>query len=280
MKLMKKIKYLGIHFIAAMGALSTLLTIAVAIFPTINCPLLWIGGVVISMIYAVAKSIKKKSVSIRLNQNKIINIKQGNLFDQDGIIVIPVNDYFDTQNDDIIIAKRSVHGKFIDYYKKHYPQKNLGSEISKAIVADGLTPSKTVTSRKRVSDNNHNQSYALGTIVRISEKDKQFYLVVSTEFDDDNHIIHQPEKQSMMYLEMMKNIDKYNSGVKVNMPLIGSGQTGLRQSKQEILTLMLQCFNFIDQYVTTGGTNIVIYPGDMKDISLNEVRYNFNSEIR
>ncbi|MCR4828273.1 MAG: DUF6430 domain-containing protein [Bacteroidales bacterium] len=52
-------------------------------------------------------------------------IKLGDLFDQDCIIVIPVNDYLDTPNNNVIISKRYVHGKFIDYYKDHYPQKNL-----------------------------------------------------------------------------------------------------------------------------------------------------------
>ena len=45
-----------------------------------------------------------------------IGIFKGDLFVQDGVIVIPVNDFFDTLVDDVHIAKKSLHGLAVQRY--------------------------------------------------------------------------------------------------------------------------------------------------------------------
>ena len=109
------------------------------------------------------------------------------------------------------------------------------------------------------------------------EEDKQYYLVVATEFDENNHVIYQPEKYTYMLLTMMEKINTYNSGHPIYMPIIGSGQTGLNLSKQKTLCHILQCFSLVDHYVTMGGTTIVVHKRDTKFISLNKVKYEFNN---
>ena len=109
------------------------------------------------------------------------------------------------------------------------------------------------------------------------EEDKQYYLVVATEFDENNHVIYQPEKFTSMLLSMMGKINTYNSGHPVYMPIIGSGQTGLNLSKQKTLCHILQCFNLADHYVTTGGTTILLHKKDKKYVALNKVKYEFNN---
>lgn len=233
---------------------------------------------VIAIVWGIYKIFPRKCISITFhkNEDRTIKVKEGDIWSvKNGIVVIPVNNFFDTQVDDIIIAKRSLHGQFIEQYRKRYPKKNLDNEINASIKRDGISFSGTYQNRNNLHDHNHEHCYPLGTVVRLIEGKIQYYLVVATEFDKNNHVISEPEKFSMMLLTMIKKINEWNSGVRVYLPIIGAGQTGLPLTKQEILTEILSCFNLAKKYVAFGGTTILVYKGDMKEISLNKIDYQF-----
>lgn len=59
-----------------------------------------------------------KSVTLKIRKTKII-IKEGDLFKESGKKIIAFNEYFDTQVDDIVIAKDSLNGLFINNYIKN-----------------------------------------------------------------------------------------------------------------------------------------------------------------
>ena len=122
----------------------------------------------------------------------------------------------------------------------------------------------------------HEDAYPLGEVVRLKEGDLQYYLVVATEFDEENHVINQPEKYSMILMTLIKKINQWNSGVSVYLPLIGSGQMGLSLTRQEVVTEMLSCFNLAERYVAMGGTTILVHDKDMKELSLNKIKYLFS----
>lgn len=234
---------------------------------------------VIAIGWGIYKIFPRKSISITFhkNEDRIIKVKEGDIWSvTKGIVVVPVNNYFDTQDDDIIIAKSSLHGQFIEEYKKKYPNKDLDKEIKASIRHDGIVASSDYPNRKNLNDNQHEKCYPLGTIVRLKEGNVQYYLVVATEFNENNHVIPESEKFSMMLLTMIKNLNEWNSGVPVYLPIIGAGQSGLPLSKQETLTEILSCFNLAEKYVALGGTTILVYKGDMKEISLNKIKYQFS----
>ena len=230
-----------------------------------------------SIAWGFSSIIPGKEIRIDFIRRRRIRVKVGDLFDTErgSIVVIPVNNYLDTQLQHDVIGPRTVHGLFIQHYRDKYPRKNLDDEITNAISRDGILSSGSVASRRNVSGKL--DKYPLGTVVRLFEEDKQYYLVVATEFDENNHVIYQPEKYTYMLLTMMEKINTYNSGHPIYMPIIGSGQTGLNLSKQKTLCHILQCFSLVDHYVTMGGTTIVVHKSDTKFISLNKVKYEFNN---
>ena len=57
---------------------------------------------------------RKKKINIRITEIFQLTVEEANLFDQKGVMVIPVNDYFDTHVGDGIIDPKSVHGQFIN----------------------------------------------------------------------------------------------------------------------------------------------------------------------
>lgn len=271
-----------IEFAKCLGVLSAIVTI-LSVWPDENkwscylhiAPFVCLG---IALIWAVCKIVPREHISITFHKNDVrtIEVRKGDIWSIDeGIVIIPVNNFFDTQVDDIIIAKRSLHGQFIEQYRKRYPKKNLDNEINASIKRDGISFSGTYQNRNNLHDHNHEHCYPLGTVVRLIEGKIQYYLVVATEFDKNNHVISESEKFSMMLLTMIKKINEWNSGVRVYLPIIGAGQTGLPLTKQEILTEILSCFNLAKKYVAFGGTTILVYKGDMKEISLNKIDYQF-----
>lgn len=56
------------------------------------------------------------------------------------------------------------------------------------------------------------------------------------------------------------------------MPIIGTGQIGLDLTKKDALYEMIYNMMLVKPYVTRGGTNIVVYKGDMPEISLNHIK--------
>lgn len=218
----------------------------------------------------------RKSITINLTRRRTITVRQGNIWNEKkGIVVIPVNNFLDTQVDDVVIGKGSIHGQFIKRYKEMYPAKDLDAEIINAIQADRLKKSGTYKNRKHVNGT-HENAYPLGEVVRLKEGDLQYYLVVATEFDEDNHVINQPEKYSMVLMTLIKKIDRWNSGVPVFLPIIGGGQMGLSLTKQEVVTEIISCFNLAEHYVANGGTTILVCDNDMKELSLNKIKYLFS----
>lgn len=267
--------------IACMGVVSAIVTIVVAVKSDLIKDNYWVlfGCLGISLLWGIKRAYPKHKITISFAHNRTVDVRKGNIWDvKNGIVVVPVNNFFDTQVDDIVIGKNTLHGQFVDLYKKRYPTKNLNQEIRKALQADNIKSSGTYSDRKHVIDDgeDHSKAYPLGTVARLKEGNLQYYLVVVTEFDEENHIINQPEMYSVILLKLIKQIDKWNSGVPVYLPIIGSGQMGLPLTKQEIVAEMLSCFNMAEHYVAIGGTTILVYENDMKDISLNRIKYQFS----
>ena len=72
---------------------------------------------------------------------------------------------------------------------------------------------------------------------------------------------------------MYKYINTNCSGLPGYMPIIGTGQMGLNLAKEDVLYEMIHNMMLVKPYVTRGGSNIVIYKGDMPEISLNRIKY-------
>lgn len=69
--------------------------------------------VVVAFIVKYVKT--KKGISIKIRGIKV-NIRQGDIFKEEGWKVIAFNEFFDTTVDDIIIAHNTLNGIFIDHY--------------------------------------------------------------------------------------------------------------------------------------------------------------------
>lgn len=110
------------HFLEAFGTLASVATLIAFIYrwdtSTISsCGSLLLGVAIIAVcsFYAMYQTQPKDSIVLTMRDFRI-HISFGDLFAKRGIVVIPVNEYFDTIVDDHIIAHKTIHGQFVDKY--------------------------------------------------------------------------------------------------------------------------------------------------------------------
>ena len=175
----------------------------------------------------------QKRVSLTINNSTMV-IKEGDLFEQESLIIIPFNEYFDTIVDDKMISSNSLNGIFIN--------KNSLEDIEK-VIDDDQRLRKFIIGENTNRTNGRTKKYKLGTICTY---DKKYLLTAFTHFDEENRAFLQMNQYIDFLLNFWNEIDIVYSGRSVSLPLIGSGITrhiGYENiSEQELLELIIWSF--------------------------------------
>lgn len=223
----------------------------------------------INIILALFTIYKRNKLSIIIANQIKTNIYFGDLFNNSGIIVVPVNEYFDTIVDEQIISSNTLHGYFI----KHYfdgAQNNLKQQISSSL--SHISPVGINTNRNHGNKN----KYALGTVAIVSKGEKIFYLVALTRFNDNQRAEVKKSEYQRVLCDLYDFIEQYSQGTKVSLPLIGSGHSGIDLSKQKLLEFMLFSMTLNDKMTLINGLNIILHKSTKNEIDLNKIKYIYN----
>lgn len=189
--------------------------------------LLIIISLIISAISIIVYNRLKKR-TIKINNNREIKLIIKDLFDCEEIIVIPVNCCFDTTVGSGIVSEKSIHGQFIKKYVKNIDELNekIDIQLSKQ-------PYEIVN---KIAGKN--KRYPVGTIVEYECKNKKFYLLAISEFDQNNVAHTDFVKICEALICLLKHANKNSQGHNIAIPLIG---TGLSRTGSEYQTML----NFI-----------------------------------
>ncbi|MBU5439805.1 hypothetical protein KQI42_17450 [Tissierella sp. MSJ-40] len=176
----------------------------------------------------------RDNIKININ-NSQLHIKVGDIFSEEGLKVIGVNEYFDNIVDNVIISEYSLHGQYI---KNHYKDT---TDIDKRIETDlHLIESKSDYNAKRKIGKK--QKYKLGSIFA----DGEYLLTAFAKFDDKNRAFLYMNDYINFLLNFWNEIDIIYSGRSVTIPLFGSGITRFKEydhiSDQELLELLIWSF--------------------------------------
>lgn len=225
---------------------------------------------IICLIYTICRLWPTKRVNIYLAPRKMVKLISEDLFSQSGIIVVPVNNYFDMTTERDVIGKKSVHGQFIEKYKEKHPADNINEKISKTLSEDGIVCKGRNEQREFPKNYNY---YELGTVARIFDGEKTYYLTVVSEFDKKNHIIPQPEKFGLILQEMLKSINVYRSGNDIYMPVIGAGLMNMPMRLDELIEFILDNIKFCNEYNSVVGCiHIVVREQDLDKVSFKVIQ--------
>nr|WP_243240408.1 macro domain-containing protein [Clostridium cibarium] len=164
-----------------------------------------------------------------------MQIKVGDIFSQEGLKVIGVNEYFDNIVDNAIISKNSLHGRYI--MNNYENTVNLDKEIE---MDSHLMELKSGYNNERKIGKK--QKYKLGSIF----VDGEYLLTSFAKFDDKNRAYLYMNDYINFLLNFWNEIDIIYSGRSVTIPLFGSGITRFKEydhiTDQELLELLIWSF--------------------------------------
>jgi hypothetical protein len=218
---------------------------------------------------------KKEKISISINNKTCIHVSYGDLFEKNGVIIIPVNDYFDTHVGDGIIAPSTIHGQFITKYFSDNIDL-LDKEIDNALLGNVSFTSNL----ERTSSDLKTKRYPLGTCARIHYNDKVFILIAVTHFNDYNRAELNDSDYPIIIQKLYYYIEQYHEDNSVYVPLIGSGMAGINKSKMQLLNYMIAGAFYADHLCVVKGINVILYSSEAKtlpDVNLNIIKYQFRN---
>lgn len=170
--------------------------------------------------------LSKYEVTLNIRGIKVI-VKEGDILTSTGWKLIPFNEYFDTQVDDVIIAHSSLNGKYID---------SLGDDDMEALKLAITTDNKSPLQRYDSPDCKKTK-YELGTIKVFQE----VMMLALTHFNEQNEAHTNRAEYEETLRKMWKEIRRTHQGKPINIPLIGGGLTQLDDMTEKPNKQLLKC---------------------------------------
>ena len=211
------------------------------------------------------KGYLKRFITIAIN-NANLHICFGDLFKFDGLTVISMNEYFDTEVDDKYVAKRSLHGILITNCFANQKDALYGEIIKDLKNAPCEVVERTSPAR--------NKKFALGTTAYVSNGTSNFLVTALTHTNLSNNKAHININEYQGVISQM--LDKAFiscSGRPLNLSLIGDGQASLNISPNILLSLLLVCIFEKSKYIKVAeDIRIVLHPKYIGKINLATVK--------
>lgn len=181
-------------------------------------------AVLVASICFILACLYREHIELEINGNRI-EIVEGDLFAQDGKKVIPFNEYFDFDVDDIVISHSSLNGKFIDCHVDDLAELRRGIESEKS-------------SPLPVYDRDGRRQYDLGTIKRFGE---DYLLLAFSHFDEQNQARLTMAEYERCLMNMWQELCRAYAGRPISLPLLGSGITRFDDVRQKSESELLKC---------------------------------------
>lgn len=218
------------------------------------------------IIYFILIILNRKGISTTINGVNV-SVKNGNLFNIDGLKIIPFNERFDTKVDDVVISHDSLNGQMIDKYVD-----NL-NDLKKTI-RDAKKDNSKLTPEKV----GEHYVYPLGRIIKYND-----YLMLSmSHFDDQNRAYINIHEYETMLSNMWDEIRRVYAGKKIVMPLIGSGITTINGVKEKNNTILLKCILCTlrrSRFQPKNGIEIILTQDTINKIDLVRIKEEFKNGI-
>lgn len=259
-------KFVGIIF-SSFSVLFTIVKMVTHFVPgiTLEGPVaLW--AMVLLALAASAHKVWKPSKIVMpiVNSNTCFEILFGDLFEQSGIRGISVTEFFDSKIGRPV-SDKSLHGKFL--------QKCFGgrSESFDKIVDEELRQIDGIITEKKEGKN---KSYAIGTTALIDVNQDRYLLFALAKADHENCKAYADVTHMWVGLhEFWQRARIESGGHDINLPLVGSGLSGLGLPTRDLLNLIiLSAITETKAREITQKIRIVLHRDRFDDLDLRDVK--------
>lgn len=193
-------------------------------------------GLIILYIFLWVKANNSEKVTLNIHGSNL-EVKLGNIFDEQNLKVIGFNEYFDTIVDDKIISSTSLNGQVIKN------KINISIDDFDEYISKSLNSRKGLTSREnKRRKEGKSKKYPLGTIIKYDD----YLFTALSKFDDDNRAYLFMKDYIDFFINFWNELDIVYAQNSVSIPLLGSGITRFKEyidiTDQELLEIMIWSF--------------------------------------
>ena len=230
--------------------------------------LVWYGAlVVLSVVGGVWRSWPTRRIEFPIpGSDSSFEIRSGDVFEGAGVIVIPVNEYFDGELGDHV-SERSLHGRFIRDVLAGQA-KTFGDLTGRALA--GVTPEERGVRRA----SGRRDRYAIGTVARV-DLNEQRYLLVALSRTDLATLKASATVQDLWtcLMGVWKGIRDYSNGRSVRIPLIGAGLSGTGLPPGNLIEIMITSFLcYTKERKVADRVTLVLSPPLARNLDLNSIK--------
>lgn len=192
----------------------------------------------------------------------LIRLVIGNIFNQDGDVVISSNSTFDTTFENDFISPDSIQGQL---YKREYDKlEHLDQEIEEKL--QGVTPIQK--HNRQCSKSNQ---YEIGTIIKLTHRSGfKTYWMALADVNEHGKPDGKFENLQICLESLWRYIGEKGHMSRLIMPVSGSGRTGINENRITILKEII--FSFVamtKERKITEELVICIHPSDIRNDKLN-----------
>lgn len=191
------------------------------------------------------------------------------------IIVIPVNDAFDTiveiggeKVKNPLVTPTSIHGEWVVRICEQLDisPKELSERIQNNLKLNDIKPVETLN--KEIKTKGNLDSYPIGTVAVIDGKNNTtFYLLVISKFNENNNARSSKRVITDAVDDLIEFYDSNGQGYPLFMPLMGTGFSRANLSHTQSLRVIKSCVLTSEEKIN-GTMNIIVFNGDRDKVSI------------
>jgi hypothetical protein len=198
------------------------------------------------------------------NSNTCLEILFGDLFEQDGLRLIAVNDHFDSELGKPVSSK-SLHGIFLKRCFGGHPE-SFDQLVEKELANQTPTITTKVAGKTK--------AYKVGTTAMVSANDDAYLLFVLAVSHPQT--CKASSDVTLLWSALNDAWDRARNeagGHPVNLPLVGSGLSGIGLPTRDLLNLLiLSAITQTKEKEVTGKIRIVLHRDRFDDVDLRDVK--------
>lgn len=222
-------------------------------------------AILISICFGLRKVWKPSKIEVKIaNSNTVIEVLFGDLFEQSGLRAIAVNEFFDSKIGKPV-SDKSLHGMFLQKCFGGHPEpfdKQVDEQLKNI---KGCEVKKTDGKIK---------SFPIGTTALINVNQDRYLVFVLSKTDPDTCKAY--SNVSMMWdalHELWQRTRIESGGHDLNLPLVGSGLSGLGLPTLDLLNLIiLSAITETKSKEITQRIRVVLYRDRFDDLDLRDLK--------
>lgn len=218
-----------------------------------------------SVVYAFISRWQVAKIVISVKQSNVsIEVAFGDIFECDGITAIPVSEYFDSEFG-LPVSPNSLHGIFINKCFGGHPQA-FDAQVSTELAGVHTTQVAKVKGKTA--------RYPIGTTAVLGANGKSYFVFALTHADPQTCKASADVPLMFEALSgLWKNARTHMNGNALNLPLVGSGPSGVGLPSIDLINILI--LSFIDEtkrQIITQRLRIVLTWDRLDEVDLRQLK--------